>query len=379
MTSPLLSLERLRELDVSENRVRDIASLRHLSQLEELDLRKNPLSSLTPLEQLPKLRSLSISTDQVPCLFHCKRLPSLQVLEICGEQPIENVAGLPEMPGLKVLEVASLQDTAGIERFTSLETLELTNGNFSRLDEVGTLGRLTHLRAWTNSPLSLQPLGATYALRRLDLSSARVTDLRALDRLPVLHEIVVSRASRCDWRQLKKLCEALTPWETEFKGSRTEKVPSLELDVVSESTFDLNDTGEAFGIQPGEVEAGMFREEREWVCNEIRTALKAHFPEYGEDELLLPGKSGLRRSETLVAYSIRAYESFRAIVTTIQSVLCATRNDWIIYFQSLLEEGLDAGEVPAGIRDFIVWVYPDKIMATKECAATIEKLIQLED
>src|SRR2546426_782561 len=209
---PLSGMVKLRYLNCYANRIADLAPLAQLKSLEELQLGNNPIESFAVLEQLPKLRKLSISTDQVECLTLCKRLPTMQVLEIQGEGSVDNVTNFPEMPSLKVLRAYQLGDTAGLERFASLGTLELIYGHFSRLEGIERLKGLTHLEAWTSQPLSLQPLSAMYALRRVKVLAPKVDDLSALARLPVLHEVHVGDEAQCDRAEFAALCKSLTPW-----------------------------------------------------------------------------------------------------------------------------------------------------------------------
>jgi len=75
---------------------------------------------------------------------------------------------------------------------------------------------------------------------------------------------------------------------------------------------------------------------------------------------------------------LRAHESFRDIASRVQTILCEMKNDWIIWCQSLLEEAPEEQEIPEGTNDFIVWIYPDKIVATKENAAIVRKLLAWE-
>ena len=63
----------------------------------------------------------------------------------------------------------------------------------------------------------------------------------------------------------------------------------------------------------------------------------------------------------------------------VQRILCETRNDWIVWFQSCLDEGPDADEKPENLEDFIVWIYPDKIVATEPNAEIVRKLIEWRD
>ena len=369
---PLTKMSRLKYLNIYANKVSDLSALAHLQSLEELNLANNPIESLAVLEQLPKLRWLALSTDQVPCFTRCKRLPSVQVLEITGEAPVGTVANFPEMPSLKVLRLYQLRDTAAMGRFPSLSTLALIYGQFSRLDGVEKLKGLTHLEAWSSQPLSLQPLRTMYSLRRVEiLAPPGVTDLSALSRLPVLHEVRIgdqhdANKLPCNPAELEALNKSLTPWLDEFKAPDKKASPSLAIEVVSQEVFDFYDSKESFGIKPGECEDGMFKSEREWLVSELRSTLKVNFKEDIDGDFLLPGTTGFRRSERLALYSLRAHERVREIITAVQGILCDARNDWIIYFQGLASEGPDWADLPEGAQDFTVWIYPDKIVATEE-------------
>ena len=380
---PLSKMSKLRYLTIYRNKVSDLFPLMHLQSLEQLDLAYNPIESLAVLEQLPKLRWLALSTDQVPYLTRCKRLPSVQVLEITGEAPVDNIANFPEMPSLKVLRVYQLRNTAGVERFPSLSALGLICGQFSRLDGVEKLKGLTHLEAWSPQALSLQPLSELYALRCAKILSPEVTDLSALARLPVLHEVRMgdkteNDRTNCNRAELDALRKSLTPWADEFRAPHKKANPSLDIEIVSEQIFDYYDSKASFGIKPGECEDGMFKSEREWLKGELFDSIEAmHFKEGIDKDFYVTRETGFERCEGLVLYSLRAYESFREIVTAVQHILCEARNDWIIYFQALVSEGPDFEELPDDAQDFTVWIYPDKIMATEDNAAIVRKLIEL--
>jgi hypothetical protein len=118
-----------------------------------------------------------------------------------------------------------------------------------------------------------------------------------------------------------------------------------------------------------------FTSEREWLENELRSTLEVNLREEIDADFFLPATTGFRRSETLVLYSLRAYQSCREIITAVQQVLCESRDDWIIYFQGLASEGPDFEELPDDARDFTVWIYPDKIMATEENAVAIREVM----
>ncbi len=378
---PLSKMSRLKYLNIYSNKVSDLSPLEHLQSLEELSLANNPIESFAVLEQLPKLRWLALSTDQVPCFARCRCLPSIQVLEITGETPVDNVANFPEMPSLKVLRVYQLKDTVGIERFPSLSTLRLVDGQFSCLGGVEKLKGLTHLEAWSSQQLSLQPLSSLYALRRVKILAPEVTDLSALARLPVLHEVRMDDKTENDKTksnraELEALCKTLTPWADEFRAPEKKASPSLDIEIVSQEAFDYYDSKASFGLKPGECEDGMFKSEREWLKDELFDSIEAmNFKEGTDKDFYVTRETAFDRTEGLVLYSLRAYESVREIVTAVQGILCEARNDWIIYFQGLASEGPDFEELPEDAQDFTVWIYPDKIMATKDNAAIVRELM----
>jgi hypothetical protein len=211
------------------------------------------------------------------------------------------------------------------------------------------------------------------ALRCLSLTRAKVTQLERLTRLPVLHDVRIEDNSEYNEKELATLRRELTPWDGEFKLDKPRVQPSLELEVVPQKEFDRYNTEAPFGVRAGEYNGGMFDSERDWLVEQIGDVLSVDFEDGADFEL--PRTGGLRRSERLVIYSLRAHESFRDIASRVQTILCEMKNDWIIWCQSLLDEAPEEQEIPEGTNDFIVWIYPDKIVATKENAAIVRQLL----
>jgi hypothetical protein len=267
-----------------------------------------------------------------------------------------------------------LKDLAGIEQFDELETLDLSHGSFASIDLSGGLKNLTHLEISTSKPIDIEPLSKLSALRSLYINCRKVQGLSSLSDLPVLHEIKINDKTSHDANELEALRQDLTPWDTEFRVERTGTRPGINLEIVDQKTFDYYDSEAPFGILRGEFNRGMFRSERSWLLNEIREALSVKFKE--DEDFHLPYTSGFSRTERVIIYSVEAYESFRDIAATIQTVLTETRNDWIIWCQSLLWESPEEQEVPEGAEDFIVWIYQDKVMVTEAHAEAVRKLVE---
>jgi hypothetical protein len=373
--SPLSSLRRLRYLNCYSNRIEDLAPLKGLQLLEELTLANNPIRSLRVLEELPRLRELTISLDQVKAFTECRELSHLLSLHIGGKGAISDLRHWPEMLALKLLDARGVRSLSGIDRFKSVETLRAFDAGFLDLTPLSGLRALTHVTISTSKPkqFDLAPLAGLHALRSLSISGATVDNLLSLSRLPVLHEVRVDNKSRRNAVELNKLRKDLTSWDIEFKADKTVATPSLSLEVVDRATFEHYNTKAPFGVRSGECNGGMFNSERIWLVDQLLEAMSINFED--EVDFALPYMGGLRRSDRIVLYSMDAYQAFRDIALRVQRVLCDMKNDWIIWCQSLLWEAPEEQEVPEGTEDFIVWIYPDKIVATKDSARTVRKLL----
>jgi hypothetical protein len=277
------------------------------------------------------------------------------------------------MPGLKVLKVHNVQGLEGIEKFGSLETLEFYSSSISDLSRLRGMKRLTHLTLCNSKPLNAEPLAGLHALRKLSINCPKVEGIKALSSLPVLHDIHMDNEETCDTSELNALRQDLTPAETEFKANSKGLTPSLDLEIVDQETFDYHDTKAPYGVKPGEHDDGMMESEREWLLDEIRESLSVFLEE--DTDFHLPYTSGRRRSERVILYSRKTYEKFRDIALGIQKILCETRNDWIIWVQALPGEGPGEEEVE-DLEDFIVWIYPDKLVATQEHGKIVQQLIE---
>jgi len=133
------------------------------------------------------------------------------------------------------------------------------------------------------------------------------------------------------------------------------------LEVVDQKTFDVYDTEKPHNVTKSDANEGLLSSELEWLDAQIDDVLSVDFEE--DEDYTIPFQWGGARSRTVVLLSEEAIEAFPRLVLGIQKVLSTAKKDWIIYFQS---DG-DA---------FIVWVYPDKIMVTKEYAESVRTLIK---
>jgi hypothetical protein len=334
----------LRELYLTDNRVRDLSPLLPCCELKELHLGENPITDFRVLEGLPKLAELSLSSEQAGSLSGCALLPALKDLDIRGDKRMKNLTGFPQMPKMVSFRAEPLAGLEGIERWTCLQNLNVS-GVSASLVPVSTLKGLTHIRCDSAKPIDAQPLSLLWALRKIEFHAPQVTGLRGLTSLPTLHEVEMSNAP---WRtgasrfgppkhdacELNAVVESLSPWDVEFLADAPRTTPAFNLVTVSEPEFECFNGGEPFGMKPGEENEAMVASEREWLVNHMAQALRVDLQE--QEDFLFPEQYFFARSQTLVAYSRKAYERSRWVISSVQRVLCEARNDWIVYYQSLL-------------------------------------------
>jgi hypothetical protein len=360
--SPLQSCSGLRTLELAKTSVSDLSSLTCCCELEELNLRETALISLEVLETLPKLRELTISSEQVPALEKLRRLPALEKLEISGEA-FESFARFPEMPALRVIWGPKVRSLDGLERFPNVENLVNFGGDFPSLDPLKSTKKLTHANILDSQVASLAPLSGLLALRDLRLSTGVAElDLSPLWGLPALHEVSICCNGETP-ADLTELQSQLSSWDVEFREERARFTPSLQLEVVDQDTFDFYDGGQPYGLTASDRNREMLASELEWLDEQLEEIFSVDFEE--DTDYCIPFRWGEARSRTVMVMSERAVEAFRRVVLQMQTVLCHARYDWILYFQSDEQEA-----------DFIVWVYPNKIVTTEEYADIVRNLIR---
>jgi hypothetical protein len=379
---PVCELRGLVYLNCHGNRLEDIGCLQGLTALQELLIAGNPLRSLQAIANLPSLCELHLGVSQVSLLTGCPPLRKLLALYISPEsfeddEGFRDLTGFPEMPELQRLDATGVGELKGIERYPSLQDLELRSGTFESLEPLRGLRYLTHLNISSSRPLDFTPLHQLFALRYLHAHGATASNVSQLAGLPALHDLSVTRDDGEEDSAAKKLARTLTSWDVEFRTDGEDKTPSLEVEVVDQATFDYLDQN-PYGIQPGDANLSMLCSERGWLMDKIESALTVTLEagDEGDSDLALPGVGGMRRSERVIAYSRLAYQAFRDIVITVQTNLCECRNPWIVWFQSLLKEGPDAEDLPDDTEDFIVWIHPDKIQVAEKHASVVKRLLE---
>ncbi|XP_074647036.1 uncharacterized protein LOC141903059 isoform X2 [Tubulanus polymorphus] len=130
-------LSNLEELHASDNRIRVVTDLKRCKKLQELNLSRNKIADISGLKDLPKLMVLDVSHNQ---LFNTKTVgksKNLHELNISDNLLTEMVVLARTCPNLEILNVKnnnlhSLEDLVELESLSELVELFINGNPFCR-------------------------------------------------------------------------------------------------------------------------------------------------------------------------------------------------------------------------------------------------------
>jgi internalin A len=250
--APLSSLTNLRLLVLSQNSIRDLSPLTPLTQLQTLDFDNNFVSDLAPLRSLRSLRQLNFDNNLVRDIAPLTSLPLLQRIELSGN-PLErssfavlrqrgvevtyytqaltisderleegirsaidkDIGPLEEEDFLKVRALTvrgAVESLRGIEHLHNLEVLTV-RGSRAVLNDLSPLFDLTGLREVhvISAPVfNLRPLRELRSLTRLRVVFGNLQHLEGIENMFELRELSVAVNQIVDIRPLNRVLRLQT-------------------------------------------------------------------------------------------------------------------------------------------------------------------------
>lgn len=241
--SPLVDMQLLQWLDISENSISELGPLLSLTELSYLDVHQNGVTDISVAGYLRKLMSLNASGNELSVgLGAVAELPELEKLflkntgltdealtqletaQSLRELNIEENSGLTKKgvdalaeslskcsitagelyytvqlgmheyrsDEVSITELsADVSSLDGLENFTELKTLVLTNNSVSELSQLRELEKLETLDLYANKVSDLSPLRSHTALKKLDLYANNISDLAPLSGCTGLEELTL--------------------------------------------------------------------------------------------------------------------------------------------------------------------------------------------
>jgi len=190
--SPLARLEKLRDIQLSHNRIEDLSPLRELP-LERLFVDDNPLDDLTPLADSESLKVFGASLTNVSSLAPLSGKPLLE--EVVVEQAqLTQLSDFAPPPALEELWVGGnrIADLAPLRAFPNLIRVDVAENELQSLEPLAALPLLEYLDVSNNPLVTLHGLETSLALKDLDASHCQLSDISALRSIHSLIDLTLN-------------------------------------------------------------------------------------------------------------------------------------------------------------------------------------------
>lgn len=151
---------KLKNLDLSFNKIKNIKNIDRLVNLENLYFVQNKISEIKNLETLKNLKNLELGgnriTEILPTML---QLPSIEQLWL-GKNKITKFENLSALTSLRVLSIQSNRITKieGLEKLVNLEELYLLHNGISKIENLEHNTKLTVLDVTSNKLEKLENL-----------------------------------------------------------------------------------------------------------------------------------------------------------------------------------------------------------------------------
>lgn len=188
----LAGAQKLVDLDLSGNIIREISSLVTMSNLQRLDLSRNAVIDLTNLAGLTNLVELDVSYNSVPSLAPLVNCTALKVLD-ASHNAINSLDGVEKMTTLTNLSVAynNITDATLLTDNTALVSLDISNNAIQDISALSTLSNLEVFDFSRNEISSLPAFSAQSKLVSITGSYNNLTSLQPLSGLSQLNDVIM--------------------------------------------------------------------------------------------------------------------------------------------------------------------------------------------
>jgi len=166
--APLRNLNKLQELDVSSTMINNIESLRFSFNLKELNLSNTKVSSLEPLKGLTLLEKLIIDSTDVVDLTPLSELSNLYNFSLSNTQ-VTDLTAIGKLPALRRLNLddTPVTDLTPLHDAPVLEYINIDNTKVSDLTPLGNCSTLKTIQANNSAISTLKPFNENTSLQRI--------------------------------------------------------------------------------------------------------------------------------------------------------------------------------------------------------------------
>ncbi|CCH43740.1 hypothetical protein BN7_3294 [Wickerhamomyces ciferrii] len=195
ISSHLNGLIKLKNLDLSFNKIRNIKNIENLTELENLYFVQNKISEIVNLDNFTKLKNLELGGNRISKIENLDKLENLEELWL-GKNKIPRFENLNPLRNLKILSIQSNRITKleGLENLVNLEELYVSHNGIEKIEGLENNKKLT----------------------TLDITSNRITDLENLSHLTELTDLWASSNKISSFDQVEKELKDLKQLDTVY-------------------------------------------------------------------------------------------------------------------------------------------------------------------
>lgn len=279
----LSGLTTLRNLSLKNNRISDLSPLSNLDGLTDLDLSNNLVENLGPLSTLSSLTQLHLASNAIRDLGPLSGLTNLTTLNISSNR-INGLTPLKSLANLSHLRVAnnSVEQLDPIPSLKKLNYLDFSNNRITQLDPLAGLSNLDILLASGNPIKSLKPLASLKKLTVLLLRGSSfggdltpIAELSSLKRLDAPHS---------DIRSIKALANLIALRRIDLSHNRITDIGPLA--PIARSLLHVNLEGNPLGVESRGVYLNALREKVQFEGDKVNSprALSDNFEKVDADK-----------------------------------------------------------------------------------------------
>lgn len=159
ISSHLNDKKKLKNLDLSFNKIRNIKNIENLTQLENLYFVQNKITDIVNLDPFNQLRNLELGGNRINRIQNLDPLVNLTELWL-GKNRISKLENLSSLTNLKILSIQSNRITKleGLESLVNLEELYISHNGIERIEGLEKNLKLTTLDITGNRITKLENL-----------------------------------------------------------------------------------------------------------------------------------------------------------------------------------------------------------------------------
>jgi Leucine-rich repeat (LRR) protein len=222
------NFKKIRELNLSINKIKKIEHVNNLVTLERLNLGVNKISKIDGLDELKELKNLNLSANQVEKMENLEELKKLEGLHLLNNK-ITKIEGLESLERLKVISLSGnhISEIEGIDRLKSLNELWAGRNRIKKmkgLHELALLQKDTR-ESGKGNPRYRYLISRKMGLKRLHLEFNFITKIEGIDDLEKLEYLKLDNnfITRIDGLEKLENLEIL-----DLSRNRIEKIEGLE-------------------------------------------------------------------------------------------------------------------------------------------------------